>query len=260
MDIDPLNQYEWNALLPVPLAAEKLNVTPQELLVMLANQAHRIDGDHPETGKKYPVTLYFRREDLGQPTGISISGRSDWEAKQFIFKLATDGAAELPPSFGHGPLRLEHRDVFLMVYIVRRLRFLKETAPTTSGWVRSPGTREDTTPEAQEARPELKVQTAARRIAEIGEALADRHRQVAPDPAIPAPNQDNQAPGPLLIGTTYYTGRKDIMAALGVSTWKTVKNHMASGLVITHNPAKKPQTTQQEIDRWRASGTGKEKK
>lgn len=146
MDTDPLNQYEWNALLPVPLAAEKLNVTPQELLVMLANQAHRIDGDHPETGKKYPVTLYFRREDLGQPTGIFISGRSDWRAKQFIFKLATDGAAELPLSFGHGPLRLEHRDVFLMVYIVRRLRFLMGTAPTTSGWVRSPREWEETTP------------------------------------------------------------------------------------------------------------------
>ena len=146
MGIDPLNQYEGNALLPLPTAAAILNVTAQELLVMLANQAHRIDGDHPVTGKKYPVTLYFHREDLGQPTGISISGRSDWEAKQFIFKLATDGAAELPPSFGHGPLRLEHRDVFLMVYIVRRLRFLMGTAPTTSGWARSPREWEETTP------------------------------------------------------------------------------------------------------------------
>ena len=129
MEIDPLNQYEWNALLPAPLAAEILHITSQELLVMLANQAHRIDGDHPVAGKKYPVTIYFHREDLGNPAGIFISGRSDWRAKQFIFKLATDGAAELPLSFGHGPLRLEHRDVFLMVYIVRRLRFLMGTAP-----------------------------------------------------------------------------------------------------------------------------------
>ena len=239
-----LEAYEWNAMIPLPTAAELLATTPQTLLTVLANQAHRIDGDHPVFGKKHPVMVYFFADDCDPAYPVPVVGRPDGPNKRFLFALAANGAAQLPPPFDSPPRTVKRDEACLMAHIVRRLRDLM-TAPT---------------PEAQEARPELKVQTAARRIAEIGEALADRHRQVAPDPAIPAPNQDNQAPGPLLIGTTYYTGRKDIMAALGVSTWKTVKNHMASGLVITHNPAKKPQTTQQEIDRWRASGTGKEKK
>jgi hypothetical protein len=58
---------------------------------------------------------------------------------------------------------------------------------------------------------------------------------------------------PELIGTTFYTGQKEIMEALGVSSWKTVKSYQQRGLVITHNPAGKPQTTREEIDRWRNS-------
>lgn len=77
-----------------------------------------------------------------------------------------------------------------------------------------------------------------------------------PDPSAILP-QDTQDERPRLIGSTYHTGQKEIMSALGVSTWKTAKSYIKRGLIITHNPAGSPQTTQEEINRWRSSGTGK---
>ena len=78
-----------------------------------------------------------------------------------------------------------------------------------------------------------------------------------PPPPAAAPTE-HQDPGPELIGSTYYTGRKEIEAAVG-KTWNTVKGYMKRGLVVTHNPAGKPQTTKEEIDRWRSSPTGTSK-
>jgi hypothetical protein len=81
----------------------------------------------------------------------------------------------------------------------------------------------------------------------------------APPAAAPTAPPDHQGGRPVLIGSTYYTGRKEIMAALGVSSWNTVKGYMERGLIVTHNPAGKPQTTKEEIDRWRSSPTGTSK-
>ena len=104
------------------------------------------------------------------------------------------------------------------------------------------------------------------RPSELERLLSFHEKPLPPTPPVDVkpttapPAAEHQATGPVLIGSTYYTGRKEIMAALGVSDWKTVKRYMKTGLVVTHNPAGKPQTTQEEIDKWRASSAGKAKK
>jgi hypothetical protein len=57
-----------------------------------------------------------------------------------------------------------------------------------------------------------------------------------------------------LIGTTFRTGRKEIMEALKVASWDTVVSYRDDrGLIIVTNPAGKPETTDEEIARWRTS-------
>ena len=104
------------------------------------------------------------------------------------------------------------------------------------------------------------------RPSELERLLSFHEKPIPPAPPVDVTSTtalsaaDHQAAGPVLIGSTFFTGRQGIMGALGVSDWKTVKRYMDTGLVVTHNPVGKPQTTQEEIDRWRASSTGKAKK
>ena len=96
-------------------------------------------------------------------------------------------------------------------------------------------------------------------IKKLQEEIDHINESIKAPPSL-VPVAGRQSAGPVLIGSTYYTERKGIMAALGVSSWNTVKRYMKTGLVVTHNPAGKPQTTQEEIDKWRASSAGKAKK
>ena len=98
---------------------------------------------------------------------------------------------------------------------------------------------------SEEELKESKIKKLQAEIERINEGIE------APPSLVPVAG--HQSDDPVLIGSTYYTGRKEIEAAVG-KTWNTVKDYMARGLIVTHNPAGKPQTTQEEIDRWRVSG------
>ena len=124
-----LEAYEWNAMIPLPTAAELLATTPQTLLTVLANQAHRIDGDHPVFGKKHPVMVYFFADDCDPAYPVPVVGRPDGPNKRFLFALAANGAAQLPPPFDSPPRTVKRDEACLMAYIVQRLRDLM-AAPT----------------------------------------------------------------------------------------------------------------------------------
>ena len=65
------------------------------------------------------------------------------------------------------------------------------------------------------------------RPSELERLLSFHEKPLPPTPPVDVkpttapPAAEHQATGPVLIGSTYYTGRKEIMAALGVSDWKT---------------------------------------
>ena len=112
--------------------------------------------------------------------------------------------------------------------------------------------------EATDARTPSEEKLKTSEIKKLQEEIDHINESIKAPPSL-VPVAGRQSAGPVLIGSTYYTERKGIMAALGV-TWNTVKRYMKTGLVVTHNPAGKPQTTQEEIDRWRASGGPRRKK
>ena len=111
--------------------------------------------------------------------------------------------------------------------------------------------------EATDARTPSEEKLKTSEIKKLQEEIDHINESIKAPPSL-VPVAGRQSAGPVLIGSTYYTERKGIMAALGV-TWNTVKRYMKTGLVVTHNPAGKPQTTQEEIDRWRASGGPRKK-
>lgn len=122
---------EPKAIVPLPMAAEMLSTTPQELLILIANQEYQLEHEGTATVpfEKLPTFLFFFADRYKTPVGIPVVGPVYGAFRKFIFILAAKGSAELPPPFCSPPQTVKFDDVFLQVRTVLRFRDLMATTP-----------------------------------------------------------------------------------------------------------------------------------